>query len=299
MKMRNDFVSNSSSCSFVVACNSEHIDTILKSIAKSCEDKGSKYHDASLVKRNLRILDFCVNTYQLLFLGSLKLGTEIQKRKLDDFKKMHQDDRCQDEHFKKALEAQALSSWEHFKKSIACAHEPGCDEWTAKTYGRDSYDAVNDEITHYRDIIVSRVVVSNNVMSSTFSRYHFKDASGNERPPTPEEVKCRVENIISLSKKVASEYSCFEETSNSPDIYQVTQDTIDNTRELIAAGYEIEFDKWEDLSKLENMVKSGDTVFAVRVARDGDGYGDFYIYTENESGCIGYVPGLATIGCID
>lgn len=300
MKARSDFVSNSSSSSFIVACAAGYADKIFKEIAKSCEDKKSEWHNYGLAKRNFRILDFCVNTYQLLFLGSLFLETKKNTWTFEDFKKRWDDEECTDASLREALDKQAIDSWNDFKKSIDKAHVPKCDdEWLSREYGRDSFDAVKEEITHYEDIIAERIVVSNDVMTNTFARYHFKDQNGNELPLRKEDIDRRVANIIDLSRKQAEDHDYFMEAYHSPDIYQITQDTIDNTRELIAAGHKITFDKWEDLDSLEKKIKTGDIVFAMRVARDGDGYGDFYIYTEKESGYIEDISGLEHIVCLD
>ena len=157
---------------------------------------------------------------------------------------------------------------------------------------------MKEEIIHYNDIIAERIVVSNDVMTNTFSRYHFKDQNGNEFPARKEDIDRRVANIIDLARKQTEDHDYFMETCHAPDIYQITQDTIDNTRELIAAGHKITFDKWEDLDALEKRIKSDEIVFALRIARDGDGYGDFYIYSENDT-CIDNVSGLEYIGCLD
>lgn len=298
MKIRSGFVSNSSSSSFIVACAEGYLEKILKDIAKSCEDRKSQYHDYGLVKRNFRILDFCVNTYQLLFLGTLLVRTEVKKWTFDDFKKRYDTIDCRDERMKKLMEDQAKHSWNDFKRHIDQAHKPGCEKWIEQHYGRDSYDELNDEITHFNDIMAERIVVSNSIMQSTFHRYHFTDADGNERPQSKEETDLRVSNIVEMARQQVGS-TCHYNTSYSPDIYRITQDTIDNTRELIAAGHKLVFDDWEKLDVIEKMLKSGDAVFALRVARDGDGYGDFYIYTENDSGCIGNINGLETIGCMD
>ena len=257
MKIRNDFVSNSSSSSFIVACAAGYAKKTFKDIAKSCEDKRSEHHDYGLVKRNLRILDFCVNTYQLLFLGSLFLETKKRTWTFEEFKNGWNDEDCNDASLREALDKQAIDSWNDFKKNIDKAHAPKCDdEWLLKEYGRDSFDAVKEEITHYEDIIAEIIVVSNDVMTNTFARYHFKDQNGNELSSRKEDIDRRVANIIDLARKQVNDNDYFMEAYHMPDIYQITQDTIDNTRELIAAGYKMTFDKWEDLDDLEKKSTS-------------------------------------------
>ena len=288
MKIRSDFVSNSSSSSYIVACHSGYVEKTFKDIAKSCEDKKSEWHNYGLAKRNFRILDFCVNTYQLLFLGSLFIETKKNKWTFKKFKNAYgfQDDE------------EAKTSWNDFKKSIYKAHQPNCDKWIFQEYGKDSFDESKDEITHYDDIIAERIVVSNDVMCNTFERYHFKDINGNEVLSKKEDIDRRVKNIVDLARKYTVDNYYFSEAYHMPDIYQITQDTIDNTRELIATGHKITFDSWENLDDLEKRIKSDEIVFALRIARDGDGYGDFYIYSEKDSN-IDDVSGLEYIGLLD
>ena len=186
----------------------------------------------------------------------------------------------------------SYNEYEFYKERINSQKEFKWNEYNTQD------DELNDEITHFNDIMAERIVVSNSIMQSTFHRYHFTDADGNERPQSKEETDLRVSNIVEMARQQVGS-TCHCDTSYSPDIYRITQDTIDNTRELIAAGHKLVFDDWEKLDVIEKMLKSGDAVFALRVARDGDGYGDFYIYTENDSGCIGDINGLETIGCMD
>ena len=83
MKTRNDFVSNSSSCSFVVAIPSEDkykFKDFVNDIVKDCasnKDKKSKITKEAIDNLNAfnaRNLDYHLNSSELLFLGILKVN---------------------------------------------------------------------------------------------------------------------------------------------------------------------------------------------------------------------------------
>ena len=54
-------------------------------------------------------------------------------------------------------------------------------------------------------------------------------------------------------------------------MYSITQQTIDITRRMLELGYELEFDKWEDLDALEKRLKNGERLYQIYLSHDGDG----------------------------
>lgn len=273
MKVRCDFVSNSSSCSFVIACQSQYLDAIAKDIAKSCVGKKSSSQNKELVARNRRILDFCLNTYQLAFLGSLVTKTEKIIYNLDYFIDLCDNNSTDGENM-----------WNSYKEDFLKAkNDPDCYEWLKRRYAHDEYDADKDEIVHYEDITAEGVVISNEMMQRYFERYHFND---NDKTL----IDKRVKHLVEVAEWHSKEY--VDNVLGDVYIYKITQDTIDNTRDLINAGHKVNFEKWEDLDSLEAKIKNGDAIFYVRIARDGDGYGDYYIYCEDEGEGIDGVSGI-------
>lgn len=74
MKVRSDFVSNSSSSSFVVAVSKQlDVSTFADQLSECCVDANSEFHSECLQLKNKVTLDFCLNNYSLLFLGDLTL----------------------------------------------------------------------------------------------------------------------------------------------------------------------------------------------------------------------------------
>ena len=282
MKTRTDFVSNSSSSSFVVACKKELLKDIAKDLARACVNKRDKYHDKELSKNNQCILDFCLKTFQLVFLGELLLETKEETYSFDYFKRI----------WAIPTTTNAEEEWKRYKsilESIKSGKEK--DSWVKKAYDLDEYDAETDTAKHFEKIYAKDIVVSNNTMKSDFNRYHYSNG-----PDSEETIKGRVQKIIDFAKdKVKRDLLEAEEYFETIDIYQITKDTIDNTRNLIAQGYKVELGEWEDLDRLDAKLDSGESIFYVRIANSGDGYGDFYIYCEDGADGIDGVSGIEVL----
>ena len=103
MKIRSDYVSNSSSSSFVVVLPKDYeFKKFIKDVARGCVAKpdwdGYTKEDIDRIKdMNIRNLDYCLNTHELLFLGTFCHGynrvTIKGKKNVSDFVK-------NDEYFK-------------------------------------------------------------------------------------------------------------------------------------------------------------------------------------------------------
>lgn len=282
MKARVDFVSNSSSSSFVVACKKEFLKDITKDLARACVNKRDKYHDKELGKNNQCILDFCLKTFQLLFLGELLLETKEKTYSLDYFKKI----------YKKMQATHAEEEWKRYKSQLdRIKTGKEIDFWIKKEYDLDEYDAMTDTAKHFEKIYAKNIIVSNGIMESSFNRYHYVDG-----PDSEETIRERVQRIIDFANdKVKRDSLEAEDCFETIDIYQITKDTIDNTRNLIAQGYRVDLEDWEDLDMLDAKLDNGESIFYVRIAYSGDGYGDFYIYCEDGADGLDGVSGIEVL----
>lgn len=282
MKTRTDFVSNSSSSSFVVACKKEFLKAIAKDLARACINKRDKYHDKDLGKNNQCTLDFCLKTFQLLFLGELLLETKEEIYSLDYFKSI----------WNKETTVNAEEEWKQYKSQLERIKSgKNKDSWIKKAYDLDEYDVATDTAKHFEKVYVKDIIVSNSVMKSDFNRYHCSNV-----PDSEETIKARVQRIIAFAKdKIKRDSLEVEDCFETIDIYQITKDTIDNTRNLISQGYKVELEDWEDLDRLDAKLNSGESIFYVRIAHLGDGYGDFYIYCEDGADGIDGVSGIEVL----
>ena len=282
MKVRTSFVSNSSSCSYVVLCKRDFLNDIAKDLAKACTNKTDPYHDKDLAKKNQCILEFCLNTFQLAYLGNLVIETRKEIYNLEYFKNIFAESN-QDN-----VEECAKEEWERYKSDLNALKNGKHDHtwWIGSAYDLDEYDAQTDTAIHYEKIMARDIIVSNQIMESKFKRYSFQN--------TPEDIKARVDKLVAYAKD-AAKYDWHEDRKciESPSIYQITKNTIDNTRALLSCGYSIDFFEWEkNLDELEARLSSGDAIFYVRIANNGDGYGDFYIYCEDTADSIDGISGI-------
>ena len=281
MKTRTDFVSNSSSSSFVVACQKQYLKDIAKDLAKACTNKKDACHNKDLAKRNQRILDFCLNTFQLLFVGELLVKTNKTILTYDSFKKSFSSCGC-------GMSDDAIHrEWEIYKKDLIDVKSGKINtSWLKREHELDEYDSLTDTIVHYKRTYVNNIVVSNGIMEYSMHRYNFPNG-----PDDDKTIKHRVDNIMKLAEnksKCDSRYDCFEEV----EVYQITKSTLANTRELISLGHTVELADWENLDALEARIDHGDAIFYVRIAQSGDGYGDFYIYCEDDADGLDGVSGV-------
>ena len=292
MKIRTDFVSNSSSCSFVIAVNSTYsIDKLAKDIAATTVNKNAEWHDPKLKSRNERILKFCMSTNQLAWLGGVVIGKEVHTYTLDTYIDIYAASSS------KECMKMAKSAWKDFVKRVKKATKTPnkCESWEIKEYGCCVYDEVKDEITKNEDICIYAPVICNNDMDYKYSHGAFEAKEASSNMVSAMENR-RVNHIVKTAKKLWKNKGIDIER---PDIYQITKHTIENTRSLIAAGYKIDFDDVginKSIDELQSMIDAGDKIFYIRQAYSGDGYGDTYIYCEDDANGISDLQGVETIG---
>jgi len=192
MKIRSDFISNSSSCSFVVAVNGTYsIKDFAKDVAKNTVNNKSQYHDKDLKRRNQTILEFCLGTYELLFLGYWTLKTEEHTMTLEKSIEIH------GKEFGEYEFQLCLKDVERRKK----LNEKSAD-------GRMDYVDKDNVIHWFVDKTAGDIVVSNSMMDRNFSSKYLDDDR-------------RLANLSEYAKENIEDSKCilWDET---PEIYQIT-----------------------------------------------------------------------------
>lgn len=129
----------------------------------------------------------------------------------------------------------------------------------------------------FDDIYVENCVVNSDTMRYEFNRYGY-DTDNDDRS-----IKHRIKQL----KKIAEEYADYENGKiiGCPHIgcYAITLNTINNTRDLLKAGIKLEFNENINIDDLEKRLKAGEKIFNVHIGHDGEGYGDFEIYCEDNA----------------
>ena len=253
MKTRNDFVSNSSSCSFVVAISDKYsmkdfINDIVDDTLAHAEDDNDPRFIENVRESNLRNLYYHLNCTELLFLGSLQTDDKINvyENKEDD------------DHWNSYAEMKSVFN-DPYYKSHPEEHDVELEEMTDQLM-RVRYKTYAEGIT-----------VPSECMEYTVGRYSFKkDYNENER-------KEIAKTIYDFASRINVDTDSFMYHMMSR-LYKITQNTIDNTRDLIAAGYNVVLDKWQNLDELEKRIKSGQKIFGIQLANGGDGMSDTTIY---------------------
>lgn len=261
MKIRMDFVSNSSSSSYICAVNGTYVfKQLVKDIARRCINKKSEFHDPSLEEANRRTLEWCIDQFQLLFLGALTVGQQEFKYSKKDVEehaaKLHKD------LSRNEVYSIAKKKWDSMLKQMHTENEA--------TPGSAVYDASTETIVFTDKIIASGLAVDTGTLSHLRLRA-VKNGQFDEKSwsnVVEQHAKWHEDNIDELP---------------FIDTYSITQQTIDNTRALIAAGKNIKLDGWENLDSIQKRLDLGEKLFAVRICRDGDGKSAYSIYQEDNA----------------
>lgn len=266
MKTRTDFVSNSSSCSFVIAIPNEEkykIADFIKDVVADCATSPDD-EDPEFVEKlnafNTRNLDYHLNSSELLYLGTLKLDDRnytVNRPNKDD--KDYEGD--------ESSYAYDLNMFNRLQKDIK---KPNF----GKDTGEKLVEATDDAITVSYPVYASSVAVPSMDMHDITLHYTWND---NENS-TPEEKKRAYDSIMRIMKTIKdpndSEIYHFVNTKT----YFISKNTIWNTRALLENGAELTFDKWEKLDELEKRLDEGQRLFVIRQNNGGDGWDNDAVY---------------------
>lgn len=104
--------------------------------------------------------------------------------------------------------------------------------------------------------------------------------------------ECANERLKAI-KEICRKYHQDYESIDSSYSYQITMDTIKNTRAMLKAGLEMEFEDWEDIEDLEARLKKDEKIFMIHANNSGDGYLRDGIYCEENSEMMSGDNGMA------
>lgn len=248
MKTRNDFVSNSSSCSFVIALPAGFsLNDFVKQTVRGClRHAGSNDAEFSLKQDELNqaVLNYHLRASELLFLGSLRVDDIT--RKID-----RQNDQAEFDRIKRLINA-------------------------GEYYGNpDVASEDENSITLAFTDRVEEIAIESGEIPYITNNCHW----GSDYPADPMKQTIAANKITKFARYYSDYAGIDYRARSNSDTYFISLNTIWNTRALMAAGKDVVLDKWMDLDKLEGMLRDGMRIFKVRVNNGGDGVAEDALYT--------------------
>jgi len=265
--VRNDFVSNSSSTSYIISVGKNYpIKTFIKDISKKCIDKKSEYRIANLLDRNIAALQFHILNTRLLFLGEVFV---MDKSFNIDLNRIHRWEN-REEHKKTFAR--------HMKRILQSKDKKYTEYDTTWEYVSDTKIKGTDHI--YRNMVTYDILDYGNTFdviecekNKEFEKEH------NDRV---------IESLKEFLKKL--DYFGLYHNPFTSDIFVIDKDTIKLTRLMLKKNMKMRFEKWEDIDKLEKMLDNGETIIGVRVSNHGDGMDSDTIYNETDNFVFENIP---------
>lgn len=258
--IRNDFVSNSSSSSYVVCVGKNYpINTFVKDVCKKCVDKKSNWKE--LRDRNETSLKFHIQNARLLFLGEVYVCDRtffIDRNKCPKWETKEYFEQNFDELFKeikKKGKNNKLSRYDNDYEILSDTVIKAIDHiWQSSLSTIDQHD-LNIEVFHCEN-------------NPKFEKEHNKQT---------------VSNIKKILKSKNTQKYYWMGDAYFHNTYVIDQSTIDRTKLMMEHGMKFRFSPWENLKKIQKLLNEGETIIYMRVANSGDGTGQDYIYNETDN----------------
>lgn len=290
MKVRSDFVSNSSSISFIVAIDKKYsLYSFCKDIAKKSVSQNRKDRDPKLCKLNEVNLAYSLLHYELLFLGSYLCEITENVVHKDKLPKTSKNVYCFNEDDWNRI-VNDIEGWKRVKDNPS---DP--EYYFYKMYDKSWLDESANTLHFVRKYFVGAlgIAIEDNYElrhDSWFEELVEKGKADEHQLQVYEE---RANERLKAIKEICLKYHQDYESVDFSHSYQITMDTIKNTKAMLKAGLEMEFKDWEDIESLEARLKKGEKIFMIRANNSGEGYLRDGIYCEEGSEMMNGDSGMA------
>lgn len=267
--IRTDFVSNSSSSSFIIALDTSKC-TIKKFIDEVChktlEENESNsdlidYNNNTLLDHNITNLSYHLDNTRLLFLGEAYIGDQVTIYDIDN----------PPEHIVKDKDylPQWIENLQDLRNNI---------EHCGKNGILEEFDSISEIIDDKKIKMTHHKYVGYLTQNKYDRHYDFSlDFDFIED-------KIRIDAIKKLMNATWDE--AITRKSYHYDIYVIDNDTIKLTEIMIKNGIKIRFDKGLELDTIKKILNDNKTIMYIRVANSGDGWDCDTIYDASEKPSI-------------
>ena len=231
----------------------------------------------SVKKHNKMVFDYCTNTFEMLFIGTLFVKTNELVYEHDSFIKDWVKYETEPEHIAHTKKI-AEDEWNTMYRQITWANDPLCSSIHLKQiYGRDKI--IDEKIHHFEDITITNPVITKEQMENDFLRRcggrNYLKVDGKEYLENDESEKfvhMRCDRIFDYCSNMNYDIS-----HSCPYTFEITYNTVLNTRNLLSKSYKLNLYNI-NLDKLEDKIKSGKRIFCINISEGGEGMNNFALY---------------------
>lgn len=242
---RSDFVSNSSSSSFMVAVAKEDVKSFINYICNKLQDKKSEYHINDIVDRNKAILNYVYNNIRSVYFGSIFLDKKTTKYTEKD------------------------SSYDWYKSALK----------GFKTIKPTDNSKI--VLRKNGDIFVTRYDYLDN-LTVPKSSYIWSALNMHRNNKEIKEFKIVFNEFLKDVKSHRS-YNKYDYNMLDFNTTIINKKTLLNSKYLLDLGYDFKTNGW-DIDKLFEFVELDDTViFKMDIGYEGEGGSYDSLYMENEN----------------
>lgn len=262
--IRNDFVSNSSSSSFILTIDKSYpLNDFVRKVSENCIDKKYKYPDPNLQSMNEKILSYCLDQNVLACLGSVYLQTILKNIVNGKFK----------------------NDWE--QKMYNMIKEIIKDDQIYKPrYSDTVWKKIDENTLQYCYEAYEQGIV---LKRHDYSIHFLKEDESCNLDYVRKQNKYNAKEFVRYLKKINKLDYNFTNDIKAPT-YVIDEITLFNTQMLLKYGVQIKFDKILSLSKVKKILSDNKRIICMEIGYSGNGYDSRRIYSQKGSEFFAGIP---------